>query len=143
MKFGVSLATTTPLPRAKTAQSTDRVDDGLVCVGRGNDLQQREVSRRIEEMGSQPPTAEFVAAPLGNGGNGYTRRIGTNYRVGAAMRFNLGHQRLLDVETFDDCFCDPVAILDPGQIGVQSAHGDPVSASVRKKRIRTQLFRAA
>ena len=54
MKFGVSLATTTPLPRWWSANARIGFDDGGIGVRRRDDLEQPQVARRIEEVRAQP-----------------------------------------------------------------------------------------
>ena len=66
MKFGVSFATTTPLPR-RTSQKWEMASIAArIGFRRGNDFQQPHVTRRIEEMCSEPGAAKVVGKSFGN-----------------------------------------------------------------------------
>ena len=63
MKFGESLATTTPLPRCRSAKDATPASTAGSVSGVGNQLEQPQVARRVEEVRAQPVAAEVVAAP--------------------------------------------------------------------------------
>ena len=71
MKFGVSFAITTPLPRCRSAKSRHAFDDRGIGRRRRNDLDEVQVSRRVEEVRAEPVTPEAVrcaprrASPIG------------------------------------------------------------------------------
>ena len=60
-------------------------DDGRIGLGRRNELEQRQVSRRIEKMRAEPVSAEIVAAPFGQARNRQARRIRADDGAGAAQ----------------------------------------------------------
>ena len=64
MKFGVSLANTTPLPSCTSQKCDDRFDQRAVGLGRGNQLQQPHIARRIKEVRAEPAAAEIVGETL-------------------------------------------------------------------------------
>ena len=100
-----------------------RPEDGRVGVGSRDHFEQRQVSRRIEEMRPQPAFPEGVAAAFGYARDRDARRVGRDDGRGRGLSFDAFDQRLLDVEPFDDRFDDPVARSQPAQV-VERAGAD-------------------
>ena len=59
MKLGVSLLRTTPLPRRRSANSSTASRIAGSVSGPGNQLQQMQIARRIEEVRAQEVAAEL------------------------------------------------------------------------------------
>src|SRR5687767_9530286 len=98
------------------------VDDGRLRLRRGNDLEQAQVARRIEEMRPQPVLSKIGAAPLGKCVDWYTGRVRADDRSRPPRRVDLLQQVALDVEPLDDRLENPVdvakpreSILEPGR----------------------------
>ena len=106
---GVSFATTTPFPSRRSAKSITVRRTAGVGVGSRDHFEQRQVSRRIEEMRPQPAFPEGGAAAFGDARDRDARRVGRDDGRGRGLSFDAFDQRLLDVEPFDDRFDDPVA----------------------------------
>ena len=104
-----------------------------MSVGR-NDLEQRQVSRRIEEVRAEPVPAEIVAAPFGEAGNRKPDVLELTIEPCAAQRVDTLEKRSLRVRLLDDGFDDPVGLRDPLEIGVEAAGAD---AARRRRRERT------
>ena len=117
-------------------------DDGRIGVGRRNDLEQRQVSRRIEKMRAEPMSAEIVAAPFGEARNRQAGCIGADDGAGAAARVDTLEKGALRIRLFDDGFDDPVGLRDPFEIRVEPPGPDAADCVGRKKRIGFELARA-
>ena len=129
MKFGVSLACTTPLPRCRSQKSRDGLHRGGIGVGRGNEFQQPHVARRIEEVRAKPVAAEVVGEAFGDLGDGQAAGVGGDDGSRLADGVDLAQQLALDVEVFDDGFDDPVDLGELLQIVFEVADGDQAVAA--------------
>ena len=124
MKFGVSFATTTPLPRRWSANASDALDDRRVGVSRRNELEQVEIPRRVEEMRAEPVPLEFRAAALGKRGDRNARRVRADDGTWTPDLFHRFEQRALDVDLLHHRFDDPVGVGQTGQLRVEGAGRD-------------------
>ena len=124
MKFGVSLAWTTPLPRCRSQKCGDGLHRGGIGVGRGNHFQQAHVARRIEEVRAKPVAAEIVGEAFGDLGHRQAAGVGGDDGAGLANGFDLAQQLALDLQVFDDGFDDPVDFGELRQIVFEVADGD-------------------
>ena len=89
-----------------------RLDHLGIGRGRGDDLEQPQIPRRIEEVGAERVRPEAVGAALDDGRDRNAGSVGADDCVRRADRVDAREQRLLDVEAFDDGFDNPVARRD-------------------------------
>ena len=112
------------LAHVQIAEMGDGVHRGGIGVGRGDDLQQAHVARRIEEVGAKPGAAEVVGEAFDNFRDRQTAGIGGDDGAGLANLLDLAQQAALDLEIFDDGFDDPVDIGELVEIVLEVADGD-------------------
>ena len=112
------------LAEAAVGELGYRRDGCRVALGRGDDLQQAHVARRIEEVRAEPAAAEVGRHLRGDRRNGQTAGVGSDDGVGAQMRRDFLEQRLLDGEVFGDGFDDPVAGAKQGKVVFEIARRD-------------------
>ena len=124
MKLGVSLASTTPLPRCTSQKCETASIAALIRFRRGNEFQQAHVTRRIEEVCPEPRAAEVVGESFRNFSDGQAAGVGGNDSARLANSFNFAKQRPLEVEILDDGLDDPVNLSQLLQVVVEVAHGD-------------------
>ena len=99
-------------------------DDCRVSVVGRDDLEQRQVSGWIEEVGPEPVSAKIAAAPFGEAGNRKPRRVGTDDRSVAAQRVDSLEKRPLRVGPFDDGFDNPVGLSNPLEVRLEASRSD-------------------
>ena len=129
MKFGVSLATTTPLPSVRSQKLGERFDHFGARCGAGNDFDQLQVARRIKEMRAGPVLLQFVGQALGDAvPTGQAGGIGGDDRAGLATCGDAREQRALDLQIFGDDFDDPVGFGAELQIVFEISGDDAVLA---------------
>ena len=109
---------------------------------RRNEFEQREVSRRVEEMRAEPVTPEIAATALRQSCDGQSRRVGADDRTRPAHGVDALQQRAFRVWLFDDRFDDPVRLCDALQILVEAARLDAIEHIGREKRIGFERSRA-
>ena len=121
MKFGVSFAGTTPLPRRWSAKSA------TACSTAGSVSGVRMISTSRRYRGGLKKCVPSACA-LKDGGPAFddgrdrdARRVGADDRVRRPMPVDALEERLLDVEAFDDGLDDPVGRRDRGQVLVEAA----------------------
>ena len=89
-----------------------------------DDLQQRQVARRVKEVGATEAGLKVFAAAFGEVANGDATRVGGDGRAGLAVLFHLRKHDLLDVQPLYDDFDDPIAAGDAGHVVLEVARGD-------------------
>ena len=142
MKLGVSFARTRPLPsRPPHSASARAIVSGLVSAS-GDDLDQLQVTGRVEEVRDAEAAPEVGAASLHQVGDAQARRVRRDDGA-AAHLVDARVQRLLDREVFDDGLDDDVAGGDRGgQVVLQVADGDQRVEAGREERGGLRLARA-
>ena len=123
MKFGVSLAWTTPLPRWRSQKLAMVSIAAGSASGVGNQLQQAHVARRIEEVRAEPEAAEVIGKAFDDLGHRQPAGVGGDDRAGLANRFDLAQQAALDLEVFDDGLDDPIDVGEFLQIVFEVSDG--------------------
>ncbi|MPL88377.1 hypothetical protein SDC9_34397 [bioreactor metagenome] len=90
----------------------------------GDQLEQRHVPRRVEEMRDREARRERGAEALGQQFAQDRRGVRRHHRAGRQERRDLGEERALDLEVFDHRLDDPVGLGDAGDVilDVAGAH---------------------
>ncbi len=95
-------------------------------VGRGNQLEQLQIARRIEKVRAQEVGRHLFVHTFGHGRNQDAARVRADDTAGLAMLRNVGKNLFLDVKPFDNDFDDPIAIRDFRHIVLEIADLDHV-----------------
>jgi hypothetical protein len=82
--------------------------DNLVGIITGNDLEQAQIARRIEEVAPEEVAAKCFAASFCNDTNRNARGIRGDNSGWFAYRFETGHEGLLGADLLDNRFNDPI-----------------------------------
>jgi hypothetical protein len=117
------------LPSFRSTKSETR--HSRISVGAGHDFDEPHVARRIEEMGDQKVLFELIVPPLDQMAKRNRRGIGRYRRARTLELLELGVERLLDVEPFDDRLDDPVAFGHPLEMVVDIARFNELRRSLR------------
>ena len=141
MKLGVSLASTTPLPRRRSQKSESAAITSGEVFGPANDFDEFHVARRIEKVRAGPVLLKFFGQAFGDQMDRKAGGIGGNDGAGLAELRDLGQQAALDLQIFGDHFDDPVRIGDARQIILKIADRYFGSQRGRKKRGGLRFFR--
>ena len=99
-----------------------------------NDLQQRQVARRVKEVRAAEAGLKVFAPSLGEVLNGDATRVGGDGRARLAVLFDLGKDDLLDVQALDHHFDDPIAAGDAVHVVFKVAGGDAVGKRLAVQR---------
>ena len=75
-----------------------------------------QIPRRVEEMRAQKMALEFLRIPFRNLRQRNAAGVGGNDGSRRPVRQHPGIQGPLDTKVFRDCFNDPVAVADPGDV---------------------------
>ena len=102
--------------------------DGGVSLGTGDQLKQREVARRVEEVGAEAVLPERRAAAFDNLGDGDARGVCGDNGLGLTDGLKARHQRLLGAKLLDNHLNDPVAVGQLGEIILGVAERDQAGA---------------
>ena len=138
MKFGLSLARTTPLPRRRSAKRLTASMTAGSRVGGRDQLEQVQVARRIEEVRAEEALTEpFASVPVRAPPAGCPDVFELTIAFGPGSCVNPREQRLLDVEPLDDGLDDPVGRRKRGQVGVEAAGGDQACGVGGEERVRS------
>ena len=109
-------------------------------VGGRDDLEQAQISRRVEEMGADEVSSKRLAPSFGQGRNRNSRRVAAHNRVVPATGLDSLQQRALDVQSLDDGLDDPVGRRDAIEIletsGRHEGRRIPGEECVRLDRLR-------
>ncbi len=116
--------------------------DRRVGVGRADDLDQPQIARRVEEVGSEGVRPERRRPAFDDRRDRNARRIGADDGVRRAVAVDALEERLLDVEPFDDGFDDPVGGGDGRKVLVEAAGANERGTVGGEERIRLELARA-
>ena len=84
------------------------LDDCRLGLRRRDQLEQAQVARRVEEMRAEPVTPEIFTTAFRKQCDGYARGVRADNRPWSSRLVHSREELLLDVETLDDCFHDPV-----------------------------------
>ncbi len=142
MKLGVSFANTTCLPSSLSANAAKEATTARVRLGRGNDLQQPHVARRVEEMRSEKALRHPVRRRSQGSGDLLDRQpggIGGQHRARSQVRHHALQQRALDFEILGDRFNHPVALRQFGQVVFKVARREERGQSRLVKRCRLRF----
>ena len=113
--------------------------DGLPRrLRRGNDLQQVQIARRVEEMGAEPVVPEIVAASFRERRARNPGRVGADDRSRAPRGVDLFEETSLYIQPLDNGLDNPVALPDAQQISVEAAGCDQFPCVGREGRVRLQ-----
>ncbi len=99
-----------PLAEESLRELAHRREHGGRGVGRRNQLEQVQITRRIEEVRPEKVALERIAASLRQELYRDPRRIRRDDCLGAANRFQPLVQRALRLRLLDDCLDDPIAV---------------------------------
>ena len=133
MKFGVSLAMTTPLPSLWSQNWVSVSITSGLRAGPGNNFDQLQVARRVKEMRAGPVLLPFLGQALGDAAHGQTGGIRGDDGAGLANLRDAREQRALDLEIFRDDFDDPVRFGAEFQIVFEIAGDDAIFEAAREK----------
>ena len=114
MKLGVSFASTTPLPSRSRRKAAEALLGCRLRLGSGDQLDETHRANRIEEVGDDRVLLQPLGHAIKKSDKRNARRIGGDDRPVAPRRFDLGKDRMLDVEVLDHRLANPIA---GGQIG--------------------------
>ncbi len=109
----------------------------------GDDFEQLQIARRVEEVRSAEVLPEVVAPPLREQRNRNARRVRRDERSGLAVLFHPLEELLLDVEPLDDDLDDPIAVGHLREVVVEVAGGDAPRKPLRVNRGGVALQRIA
>ena len=109
-EVGRVLATHDALAQDALAIGCHEIEHGGIGVLVGDDLEQGQVARRVEEVRAQEMALEILAASLGDGADGQAAGVGRDDRARFANGIQPGHQVALDRQILDDGLDDPVGI---------------------------------
>ena len=102
----------------------------------GNDFEQLQVTRWVEEVGAAEVLAEIFAASFGKHANGDAAGVGRDERARFPMLFDAFKQLLLDVKPFHNHLNDPVAFGNARKVVVKIAgfdsSGEPLAVNGRR-----------
>ena len=124
---------------AETARGVERVRCG---VGRGNEFQQVQVPRRIEEVHPEEVPLELGAPAFNEHVHRDTRGVRRDDGGRLAERLEPGIERLLWCRQLDDGLDDEVAICEEREIILEVAERDERGARHVHERGRSRLLRA-
>ncbi len=130
------------LPEAMVRDVADRSNNRRVGVRSRDDFEQPQVSRRIEEMRAEGVRLEIRRAAVDDSSNRNARCVGADDGVGPAVTLDALEQRLLDIQTLDDRFDDPVAARHRGEVLVKAAGTNQRRGRTREQRIRLESLRS-
>ena len=131
------------LAQALVAKLADGLNDRIQGLRRGNQFQQLEIARRIEEMGSQPVPAKIVAQPLPKAGYRNPGGVGADDRSWPSDAIQVLEQADLEVKVFRDSFNDPIHRSEPVPVILQIPKLNAPGVLRKKKSRRFASFRPA
>ena len=99
----------------------------------GNNFDQFQIARRIEEMRARPMLLPFLGHPFRDAAHGQAGGIRGDDRAGLANLRDAREQRALDFEIFGDDFDDPVGLGAKFQIVFKIAGDDAIFEAAREK----------
>ena len=112
------------LPQSPVDEVLESGRDSGIRRRTGDDLEQVKVARRIEEVGPEKVTAEFVVKVLHHGVDGQPRCVGADDGSGFAMLGRPRENLALDVKVFLDDLDDPVGLGDALPVILEITHFD-------------------
>ena len=133
MKFGVSLARTTPLPSWRSQKSESVLQNFGRSFRAGDDFDEFHVARRIEKVRAGPVLLELFRQTFGDEVNGQAGGVGGDDGTGLAELCDFGEQAAFDFQIFGDDLDDPVGVGDARKIVFKIADGNFGSESGREK----------
>ena len=142
MKFGVSFAITTPLPRWWSANALTSSMTARLGFRRRDDLEQMQIARRVEEVRAQPVAPEVVAAPFRDRVHRNARRVRADDRSRPARLIDASEQLALHVELLDDGLDDPVGFAQLREALIEAAGCDELPGVRSEERIGLERPRA-
>src|SRR3954471_10555319 len=98
-----------------------RCDDVRVGIAGRNQLDERQVTWRVEEVRAEPVAPKIVTPPLGEPCDREPRGIRAHNRSGAAHGVHARKQLALGIRSLDDRFNDPVRRCDLRELIVKPA----------------------
>ena len=93
-------------------------------MGRGDELEQVQVARRIEEVRAEEVRAELFREAFGDLSDGDAARVRGDDRARPPELLHALEEPALDLKVLDDGLDDEVAVLYPRQVVVEVADGD-------------------
>ena len=112
------------LAQVEIAEVRDGLHRGGIGVGRGDQLQQAHVARRIEEVRAEPEAAKVIGKAFDDLGHRQAAGVGGNDGAGLANGFDLAQQAALDLQVFDDGLDDPIHVGQFVKIVFEVPDGD-------------------
>ena len=110
------------------------VDDCPIGVGRGDDLEQVQVARRVEEVRAEEARLELRRAPLGDDIDRDAGGVAADDGIRAGDLLDALHELLLRLRALHDYLDHPVAATDRGvEVILEVAHGDEAGGALREK----------
>jgi hypothetical protein len=123
------------LAEAHVEKARETCGDGRIGVGQGDDFNEAQVARRVEEVRAQPALPERGTAALGDRPERDAGCVRRDDRAGAEMRLDAVEQRPLGLDLLDDGLDDPVARRERCHVRVEPAHGDEPRGVGREERV--------
>ena len=115
-EIGTVIAANRALAQHIGAEAQHEVDNLRIGTRVRNDLEQAQVTRRIEEMRAQETPRELLGQTFGNAADGNARGIRADDGVRLDNLRQTSHQRALDIEVLDDDLDDPIGVADSLQV---------------------------
>ena len=109
---------------AAVAEFRERVENFGGSFRPGDQFDQFQIARRVEEMSAGPVLLEFLAHAFGDQVNRQSGGIGGDDGSGLAELGHAREQAALDLEIFGDHFDDPVGVFAARQVVFEIADGD-------------------
>ena len=100
-------------------------------LGPRDDFQKGQVARRVEEVRAAEVGLEIFGPSFTELGQGNARRVARDEGPGRSELLDAFEKLLLDVQSLDDDFDDPIAVGDLGQVIVKIARRDALCKSLR------------
>src|SRR5262249_33127211 len=129
------------LAQRPVAEIGDEVRDLGVSFRRGDDFEQMQIARRVEEVRAQKPAAEVVGTPFGEAVERNARSVRRDDGLGAQMWFDAFVERTLDFEVLDYRLDHPVVVFQLRQGVLEIADRYQGGDFGRKERGRLGLLR--
>ena len=124
------------------AELPRRLEHARIRAGVGNELEQVEVARRIEEVHAQKTRPQRLGHRVGHGRHRETGRVGGDDGALAQVRRDALEEGGLDVESLDDGLDDEVHVAQALEVVLEVAHADAPSGRAREERRGTAAQRA-
>lgn len=91
-------------------------------------------------MGTQPVAAKFFTKPIANVTDGDTRSIGANDAITGPVRLDFRKKLLLNIDSFDDGFDDPIGLRYFVKVSIKATDGDELVGVTSEKTDPVSVF---